>query len=115
MGVNDNDSIFLTQEEQDLFLLSKTEVDEEESEQQAFENEIMEFHKQYNLSKKSNENPTKKAYDTKKTSYTTPKKVPEKNNSETSAKRTPKTLPRTTQTEVASTIQPSTTAHKKFG
>jgi hypothetical protein len=33
MGVNDNDSIFLTQEEHDLFLLSQTEVDEEESEQ----------------------------------------------------------------------------------
>jgi hypothetical protein len=31
MGINDNDSIFLTQEEQDLFLLSKTEIDEEES------------------------------------------------------------------------------------
>ena len=37
MGVNDNESIFLTQEEQELFLLSQTEVneEEEESEQQA--------------------------------------------------------------------------------
>ena len=33
MGINDNDSIFLTQEEHDIFLLSQTEVDEEESEQ----------------------------------------------------------------------------------
>jgi hypothetical protein len=30
MGINDNDSIFLTQEEQDLFLLSQNKVDEEE-------------------------------------------------------------------------------------
>jgi hypothetical protein len=30
MGVNDNDSISLTQEEHDLFLLSQTELDEEE-------------------------------------------------------------------------------------
>jgi hypothetical protein len=34
MGVNVNDSIFLTQEERELFLLSQIEVDEEESEQQ---------------------------------------------------------------------------------
>jgi hypothetical protein len=38
MGINDNDSIFLTQEEQDLFLLSQTEIDEEKSDQQDFEN-----------------------------------------------------------------------------
>ena len=31
MGINDNDSIFLTQEEHDLFLLSQTKVHEEES------------------------------------------------------------------------------------
>jgi hypothetical protein len=77
MGINDNDSIFLTQEEHDLFLLSQTEVDEEESEQQAFENAIMEVHRQYILrSKKSNDNPTKKASDFKNTSDTPAKKVP---------------------------------------
>jgi hypothetical protein len=113
MGVNDNDSIFLTQEEQELFLLSQTEVDEEESEQQAFENAIMEVHRQYNLrSKNSNDNPTKKASETKKTSDIVPKKVPEKKNSEAPTKRTPDSIPRTTQTEVASTSQPSTTAQK---
>ena len=31
MGVNDNDSIFLSQEEHELFLLSQTKVDAEES------------------------------------------------------------------------------------
>jgi hypothetical protein len=48
MGVNDNDSIFLTQEEQELFLLSQIEVneEEEESEQHALENSIMEVHRQ---------------------------------------------------------------------
>jgi hypothetical protein len=44
MGVHDNDSIFLTQEEQELFLLSQTKVNEEEEETKhhAFENSIME-------------------------------------------------------------------------
>jgi hypothetical protein len=32
MGVNDNDYIFLTHEEHELFLLSQTKVDEEEEE-----------------------------------------------------------------------------------
>jgi hypothetical protein len=32
MGVNDNDSIFLTQEEKEIFILSQTEVNEEEEE-----------------------------------------------------------------------------------
>jgi L-rhamnose mutarotase len=47
MGINDNDSIFLTQEEQDLFLLSQTEMDHEESKyyKQGFENAIMEVHR----------------------------------------------------------------------
>jgi hypothetical protein len=97
MGVHDDDSIFLTQEEQEIFLLSQTKVNEEEEEtkQQAFENAIMEVHRQYNLrSKKTNDNPTKKATETKKTteakktSDTSLKKVPEKNNVESSAKKT---------------------------
>jgi hypothetical protein len=104
MGINDNDSIFLTQEEHDLFLLSQTEVDEEELEQQDFENAIMEVHRQYNLrSKNSNDNPTKKASEIKKTLDTLAKKVPEKKNSEAPKKRTPNSIPNTTQTEVSST------------
>jgi hypothetical protein len=106
MGINDNDSIFLTQEEQDLFLLSQTEVDEEESEQQAFENAIMEVHRQYNLrSKKSNDNPTKKASDFRKTTDTPAKKVPDsppKKNSEVPTKRTSDSVSKTTQTDVPS-------------
>jgi hypothetical protein len=69
MGVHDDESIFLTQEEHELFLLSQTEVNEEaeETEQQAFENAIMEVHRQYNLRrKKENENPPKKVIETKK-------------------------------------------------
>ena len=78
MGINDNDSIFLTQDKQDIFLLSQTEVVEEESEQKAFENAIMEVHRQHNLrSKKSNDNPTKKASEIKKTVETPTKKVPD--------------------------------------
>jgi hypothetical protein len=65
MGVHDNESIFLTQEEHELFLLSQIEVVNEEAketEQQAFENAIMEVHRQYNLRrKKINDNPPKKA------------------------------------------------------
>jgi hypothetical protein len=51
MGIHDNEAIFLTQEEQELFLLSQTEVSEEaeETEQREFENSIMEVHRQYNL------------------------------------------------------------------
>jgi len=104
-----------------LFLLSQTKVneEEEESEQQAFENAIMEVHIQYNLrSNKTNDNPTKKAVETKKTfeakktSDVTPKKVPEKNKFETPVKRNPEASSRTTQTEVASTSQQSTSVQR---
>jgi hypothetical protein len=67
----------------------------------------MEFHRQYNLrSKKSNDNSTKKAVETKKTLDTTPKKSLENKILETSAKRTLESLPRTAQTEVAFVITP---------
>jgi hypothetical protein len=116
MGINDNDSIFLTQEEHDLFLLSQTEIDEEESDQQAFENAIMEVHRQYNLrSKKSNDNPTKKASDFRKTTDTPAKKVPDsppKKNSEVPTKRTSDFVSKTTQTDVPSTSQPKDTSQK---
>jgi hypothetical protein len=68
-------------------------VEEEEIEKQAFKNAIMEVHKQYNLrSKKTNDNPTKKATETKKTTEakktldTSLKKSLEKNNVESSTK-----------------------------
>jgi hypothetical protein len=113
MGINDNDSIFLTQQEQDLFLLSQTEVDEEESEQQAFENAITKVHRQYNVrSKKSNDNPTKKASDFKKTSNTLAKKDPEKKNSKVPIKRTYDFVPMIAQIDVPSTSQPKDTTQK---
>jgi hypothetical protein len=120
MGFHDDDSIFLTQEEHDFFLLSQIKVNEEEEEtkQQAFENAIMEVHKMYNLrNKKNNDNPTKKATETKKiteankTSYASLKKVPEKNCVESSAKRNPELSQRSYQTEVAYNSKPNTSAH----
>jgi hypothetical protein len=98
---------------------------EEKQNNKAFENAIMEVHRQYNLRrKKENENPpkkvaetkkateTKRIVETKKTSKTSPKKVPERNNVESPAKRTPKILQRENQTEVSSTSQPSAPAHR---
>ena len=69
---------FLPEKNKIFFLLSQTEVDEEEWKQQAFENEIKEVHRQYNLrSRNSNDNPTKKASDFRKTTYTPAKNVPD--------------------------------------
>jgi hypothetical protein len=85
---HDHESIFLTQEEHKIFLLSQTKVNEEarKTKQQAFENAIMEVHRQYNLrSKKDNENSPKKAVETKKTLENLPKKVPGYNDAESLA------------------------------
>jgi hypothetical protein len=117
MGDHDHDheSIFLTQEEHEMFLLSQTEVNEEaeKTEQQAFENAIMEVHRQYNLRrKKENENSPKKAVETKKASENPPKKVPGRNNVESPTQKTPEILKRESQTEVSSTIQTSAPGHR---
>jgi hypothetical protein len=117
MGDHDHDheSIFLTQEEHEIFLLSQTEVNEEaeKTEQQAFENAIMEVHRQYNLrSKKTNENSPKKAAETKKTSENLPKKSPGRNDVESLAQKTPEILKRTSRTEVSSTIQTGAPVHR---
>jgi hypothetical protein len=124
MGIHDDESIFLTQEEHEMFLLSQTEVNEEadKTEQEAFENAIMEVHRQYNLrSKKANDNPpkktveTKKVVETKKTSENPPKKILERNNVEASTPKSPKILQRENQTEVSSigqTSQPRTSGHR---
>jgi hypothetical protein len=91
MGIHDNEAIFLTLEEHEIFLLSQTEVSEEakETEQQATENSIMDVHRQYNLrSKKIDENSPKKIIemkkivDTKKFPEPSTKKIPEKGNVE---------------------------------
>jgi len=91
MGIHDNEAIFLTQEEQELFLLNQTKVSEEaeDAEQQAFENAILEVHRQYNLrSKKAkgnspkNTTETKKVVEAKKTSDPSAEKTPEKSTAE---------------------------------
>jgi hypothetical protein len=122
MGVHDDESIFLTQEEHEIFLLSQTKVNEEayETKHEAFENSIMEVHKQYNLrSKRENDNPpkktaetkkgneTKKIAETKRTSENPPKKLLERNNVESSTPRSPKIIQRENQTEVSSISQTS--------
>jgi hypothetical protein len=97
------------------FLLSQTDVNEEaeKAEQQAFENAIMEVHRQYNLrSKKENENSLKKAAETKKTSENPPKKVPGRNNVESPVQKTPEILKRESRTEDPSIIQTSAPGHR---
>jgi hypothetical protein len=87
----------------------------EKTEQQAFENSIMEVHRQYNLrSKKTNENSPKKAAETKKTSENPPKKAPGHNDVESLVKKTPEILKRTSRIEVSSTIQTVAPIHKVF-
>lgn len=63
MGTNEDDSVFLTQEEQELFLLTQMELESKESDdyKYGFENSILEFHRQYNLRRnKINDNSNKK-------------------------------------------------------
>jgi hypothetical protein len=69
MGIHDNDAIFLTQEEQELFLLNQTKVSEEAEDagQRAYENAILEVHRQHNLrSKKTEGNSFKKTTETQR-------------------------------------------------
>lgn len=51
MGTNEDDSIFLTQEKEELFLLTQMKLESEESNdyKHCYENSILEFHIQYNL------------------------------------------------------------------
>lgn len=88
MGINNDEIVFLTQEEREIFLLTRTEHDSEESDEykQGFENSIMEVHRKYNLrikktsdslDNKNSENPAKKSSDTnaRKTTDNSPKKT----------------------------------------
>jgi hypothetical protein len=73
----------------------------------------MEFHRQYNLRrKKDNENSPKKATETKKTSENLPKKIPEQNDVESLTQKTLEILKRKIQTEVSSTIQIGSPIHR---
>ena len=61
LGVNNEDTIFLNEEEQGIFTPYEEESLESIDYKQGFENAIMEVHKQYDLrSKKNQETPKKK-------------------------------------------------------
>jgi hypothetical protein len=121
MGIHDNEAIFLTQEEQELFLLNQTKVSEEaeDAEQQAFENAILEVHRQYNLRSKKTEGSspkktieTKKVVETKKASEPSAEKIPEKSTAEVPVKKNLTILKRSSQPEVSSINPPSTSGQK---
>jgi ribonuclease HI len=132
MGIHDNEAIFLTQEEQELFLLNQTKVSEEaeDAEQQAFENAILEVHRQYNLRSKKTEGnspkkttETQKVVETKKTpepstektpEKTTAEKTPEKNNADAPVKKKLTILKRPSQPEVSPINPPSTSEQKNM-
>ena len=74
MGIDDNNTIFLTQEDQELFELQQLKLDSSESfdYKQGYDYAINEINNQYNLrNKKNNESSTKK------TSQTQNKKIVE--------------------------------------
>jgi len=67
MGVNNEDSIFLTQEEQELYMLQQLQLESWESSdyKQCYESYIYKVHKQYSLRSKNNtEVPPKKSIQT---------------------------------------------------
>jgi hypothetical protein len=79
MGIHDNEAIFLTQEEQELFLLNQTKVsgETEGAGQPTWEDDILEVNRQYNLrSKKTEGNSPRKATEMQKVVET--EKAPQK-------------------------------------
>ena len=124
MGIHDNESIFLTQEDQELFLLNQTKVSEEaeDAEQQAFENTILEVHHQYNLrSKKTEEKSSKKTTETRKVTETektpentTAEKSSEKSKANTPVKKNITILKRPAHPEVSPINPPSTSEQKNM-
>jgi hypothetical protein len=79
MGIHDNEAIFLTQEEQELFLLNQTKVsgETEGAGQPAWGDDSLEVHRQYNLrSKKAEGSIPRKTTEAQKTAET--QKTPEK-------------------------------------
>jgi hypothetical protein len=121
MGIHDNEAIFLTQEEKELFILNQTKVSEEveDAEQQAFENAILEVHRQYNLRSKKIEGgspkkmiETKKVVETKKAPKPSAEKIPEKSTVEILVKKNLTILKRSSQPEVSPTTPPNTSSQK---
>jgi hypothetical protein len=94
MVIHDNEAIFLTQEEQELFMLNQTKVSEEaeDAEQQAFENAILEVHRPYNLHSKKTEGTSSKNM-TKTQKVVEPKKSPEPSVEKTPEKTTTQKIP----------------------
>jgi hypothetical protein len=121
MGIHDNEAIFLTQEEKELFLLNQTKVSEEaeDAEQQAFENAILEVHRQYNLRSKKTEGSSpkktiemKKVVETKKASEPSAEKILEKSIVKVPVKKNLTIMKRSSQPKVSSANQPSTSGQK---
>jgi hypothetical protein len=118
MGIHDNEAIFLTQEEQELFLLNQTKVSGETKGvgQPTWEDDILEVHRQYNLRSKKMEGnsprrttETQKAAETQKTpEKTTAGKYFEKGKSDTPVKKNVTILKRPAQPKVSPVNLPST-------
>jgi hypothetical protein len=125
MGIHDNEAIFLTREEQELFLLNQTKVSEEAEDagQQAYENDILEVHRQYDLrSKKAEGNSSKRTSGTQKISETeksleksTAEKSPEKGRTDAPVKKNITILKRPAQPEVSPANLPSTSDQRNMG
>jgi hypothetical protein len=118
MGLHDNEAIFLTQEEQELFLLNQTKVSGETdgAGQLTWEDDILEVHRQYDLRSKKTEGnsprrttETQKAAETQKTpEKTTAGKSSEKGKTDTPVKKNVTILKRPAQPEVSPVKRPST-------
>jgi hypothetical protein len=112
MGIHDNETIFLTQEEQELFLLNQTKISEEAEDdaQQFLENAILEGRRRYNLrSRKTEGVSSEKMTETQKTvkskkspepsTQNTPDKVSLKNRDDPPLKKNVTILKRSAQPE----------------
>lgn len=76
MGTNDEETVFLTQDEQELYLLQQLQIESGESfdYKKGYDFSIFEVHKQYNLRSKKNVDVPNQ---TKKTVQNQPKKIKE--------------------------------------
>jgi ribonuclease HI len=124
MGIHDNEAIFLTQEEQELFLLNQTKVSRETegAGQPTWEDDILEVHRQYNLrSKKAEGNSPRKTTEAQKTAATqkTPEKTTagkssEKGKAEAPVKKNVTILKRPAQPEISPVNLPSTSDRREM-
>jgi hypothetical protein len=124
MGIHDNEAIFLTQEEQELFLLNQTKVsgETEGAGQTAWGDDILEVHRQYNLRSKKAEGSvprkTTKAQKTVETQKTPQKatagKSSEKGKAEAPVKKNVTILKRPAQPEISPVNLPSTSDRREM-